>query len=595
MARKRRGRLKPPSPRAAGHGVRLPVVTIVGRPNVGKSSLFNRLIGQQVSIVEATPGVTRDRIAALLELRGDRAVELVDTGGLGGSEDSLASDVERQIDIAFSLADILLFVVDGREGVTAQDGALARRLSRMGKPTLLVVNKCETAELENLAPQFWELNIGEPFPISASHGDGIEDLLDALTALIPEEVVELPSLDRDTRDMRIAIVGRRNVGKSTYVNALFGSERVLVSDLPGTTRDSVDVRVQLGDKTFTLIDTAGLRRRGRADDAIEMLAHIRARDAVARSDIALLFLDSTEKVSLVDKHLARLIAEEFKACVIVGSKWDKVGEAMSIEDYSDYLGKVLQGLRYSPVVGLSSHAELNLEGPIEAAQSLYAQARTRVNTARVNKAIRQAYDKKRPRVRRGVLPRIYFATQIATNPATIVVFVNKPSMFSQGYRRFLAGQLRAELPLSEVPIKFVFRERVNIFEAGLHQKLRKIKALDDSRYLSPDGVEESPAESEENIAEVFEILFGERPRTDFEGLRDLIDSADEDPELWQSSDDELPEGFVEDEDAVFDDADSEDDEGEAFERADLEDDSSAWGDEDDDREGDPQHPLNRGR
>jgi GTPase len=562
MRRKRR-RLKPDSSRPAGHGIRAPVLAIVGRPNVGKSCLFNRLIGRTVSIVEQSAGVTRDRIAAMLEIDQGRFVELVDTGGLGGSADNLAKDVDRQIDIALKYADHVLFVVDGRTGLTPLDQTISRRLSKLNKSIVLCVNKCETYALEENAVEFWELGLGQPMPVSAAQGMGFDELLERLSQDIPVQDVVLPPIDRKNREMRIAVVGRRNVGKSTYANALFGEERVIVSDTPGTTRDSVDVRVKVGDLSFTLIDTAGLRRRGKVDDSIEFIAHARAREAVARSDVVLFFLEAAVKVSLVDKQLARLIADEFKACVLVGTKWDTVGGAMSLFKYSDYLAKHIPNLRYAPAVALSALDKINIKGPIKTAHALYKQSCLRATTSKINKAIRDAYDKKRPRVRRNILPRIYFATQIRTNPVTLILFVNKPSLFSAGYRRYLGKQLRASLPFKEVPIKFIFRERVNIFEGGLHKRIRRLKALDDHRYLSHQGVEEDPAESEENVKELFGALFGEQVQNPAAVLQDVLEAADANPELFTSEDDSPVSDdfddtgdhvFVEDEDGAQEEA-----------------------------------------
>lgn len=549
--RRKRKRLKPDSSRPAGHGIRAPVLAIVGRPNVGKSCLFNRLIGRTVSIVEPTAGVTRDRIAAMLEIDDDRFVELVDTGGLGGTADTLAQDVDRQIDIALNYADHVLFLVDGRAGVTALDLTIARRITKLNKQVILCVNKCETYTLEENAVEFWELGVGEPFALSAAQGIGCEELLERLAEAIPKQEVDLPPLDNENRDMRIAIVGRRNTGKSTYVNALFGEERVIVSDMPGTTRDSVDVRVTLGDTSFTLIDTAGLRRRGRVDDAIEFIAHVRAREAIARSDVVLLFLEAAVKVSLVDKQLARLISDEFKACVLVGTKWDLVGGAMGLGDYSDYLAKHIPNLRHSPAVLLSSLGSVNVKGPIKTAKALYQQACMRVSTSKVNKAIRDAYDKKRPRVRRNVLPRIYFATQIRTNPITLILFVNKPSLFGHGYRRYLAKQLREVLPFKEVPIKFIFRERVNIFEGGLHNRIRRMKSLDDHRYLTHQGVEEEPVDSKENVEELFNVLFGQQVEDPNAVLGDMLQVAEENPEVFTEEDQLMPDNYDDKGEHVF--------------------------------------------
>jgi len=542
MSRKRKGRLKPRSPRAGGHGVELPLVAIVGRPNVGKSALFNRLVGQEVSIVEQTAGVTRDRVSAVIELADGHPVELMDTGGLGGSDDKLSDDVNRQIAIALEYADAVLLLVDARAGLTPLDSKIARQVSRLDKPIVLAVNKCETAQLEENAAEFWELGIGEPHTISAAQSMGVLDIKEVMAAAFPKGK-SLPEDEGAEREMRVAIVGRRNTGKSTYLNAIFGEERVLASPMPGTTRDSVDVRVQLGDLAFTLIDTAGLRRRGRVDDHIEEIAHLRARRAVARADVVLLFIEARNKISLVDKQLAGLIADEHKAVVVVGTKWDEVDGRMGPLAFGDYARKYLQGIAYAPVAALSTLGGLNVEGPIRTAKELYDQSKIRVNTAKINAVVRLAYDTKRPRVKRNTMPRIYFATQIRTNPVTIVLFCNKPSMFTAAYRRFLSNQLRKSLPYSEVPIKFIFRERVNIFERGLHNRIRRIKTIGDDRWLSHEGKEEEPLDATENVDEIFTSLFGEdvqERRIADEAVVDLLELADSNPELFTEQDAPAP-------------------------------------------------------
>ena len=355
-------------------------------------------------------------------------------------------------------------------------------------------------------------------------------------------------------------------------------------------------------RLFTLIDTAGLRRRGKVDDAIEFYAHARAREAVARSDVTLLFLEASQKISLVDKHLARLIGEENKACVIVATKWDEVGDRMTLEDYSDYVRKYLPSLHYCPLVLLSSQDGINVEGPIRAAAELYAMGRRRASTAKVNQAVRAAYEIKRPRVRRGILPRIYFATQIRGNPVSIVLFVNKPSLFDASYKRFLANQLRRRLDVPEVPIKLLIRERVNIFESGLHRRIRKLRAIGDERYIDR-GKEEEPVDSRENIEDVFSALFGEvpeqdereladaredapvkgpRPEDESDGitdrgevLDDVLAFAESEPEIFTSPDERLPENHRDEGDHIFD---------EARDGGAVEDDKDA-----------PDHPLDRAR
>jgi GTP-binding protein len=460
--KKRRGRLKPESPRVGGRGY--PFVAIVGRPNVGKSTLFNRLLGQRLAITEPTAGTTRDRLAAMVETEDGRLFELCDTGGLGGTGDAFDADVNVQIDLAVDYADLILFVVDARAGLMGDDEKIARRLQRVGKPILLIANKVETSSLEALAGEFYALGIeSELHCVSALEGTGRSDLLEAIGGALPDRGEDEPAPGEPAeRDLRIAVVGRRNAGKSTFVNQILGEERVIASPTAGTTRDAIDVRVSVAGRDVVLIDTAGLRKRGKADDAIEVFSHGRARLAVRRCDVALLFLDCLRDIGNVDKQLAGMIRDEHKACVIVANKWDLVGGGMTVEDYADYAAKGLPNLGFCPLIGASAKDGVRTDDVIKTAFELYGQACVRVGTGELNRAIGEAIRVRRPKPKKGRLGKIYFGTQVATNPATVLLFVNEARLFSRSYKRYLEGRLQLLLPWKEVPVKLCFRGRDSV-------------------------------------------------------------------------------------------------------------------------------------
>lgn len=483
---KRRRRLKPASPHVGGGAARYPFVAIVGRPNVGKSTLFNRLVGQRLAITESTAGTTRDRIAAIVELEDGTSIELCDMGGLGGTGDAHDKDVNHQIDLAMEYADLVLFMVDARAGMVPLDEKIARRLKKLETPVIVVANKCETAALEATAGEFYALGFeGDVHCVSATEGVGRSDLLEAVAQSLPE-VEEEELEEEEERLLRVAIVGRRNVGKSTYINALFGSERVIASEKPGTTRDAVDVRVTIDGRDVILIDTAGLRKRGKADDQIEVISHGRARLAIRRCDVALLFLDCLADIRALDKKVAGMISDEYKACVIVANKWDLVTEQMSVEEYAEYAGRVLPNLAYAPLVAISAKDHLHEEAPVKLAFDLYDQAKIRVKTGPLNRALAAAISLRRPKPFRNVIGKIFFGTQVAANPVTILVFVNDPQLFPQAYRRYLAGQLRKNLPWNEVPIKIVFRARESLYKkgGGLARRVKKLSGLtEEARWV----------------------------------------------------------------------------------------------------------------
>ena len=493
-------RLKPRSPDVASQG-EYPFVAIVGRPNVGKSTLFNRLVGQRLAITEPTAGTTRDRVAALVRLEDGRVFELCDTGGIGGTGDPLDQEVNRQIDLALQYADVILLVVDARVGLLQLDRQIAGRVLRLKKPVLLVVNKVESRQLEMDASEFYGLGFeGELLCASALEGTGRSELLRRLGELLPaEEEDEEQASDEEQEDegraaaerpLRIAIVGKRNVGKSTLVNQVAGEERVIASDRPGTTRDSVDVLLEVKGKPVVLIDTAGLRKRGRADDNIEIISHGRAIEAVRRCDVALLLLDCLEEVTEVDKKLAGLIEKEHKACVIVANKWDQVQGGMTPEKYASYVAHHLPGLSFAPVCCISALLGTYAGTPIGLAFDLFEQSQEKVGTGQLNRAVAAALERRRPKAVRGQVGKVYFCTQVAKNPVTLLLFVNVPALFDAGWRRYLQNQLRSQLPWAEVPIKLVLRSRSNLTRRS-GDLARRVEALgglaDQSRLIEASG------------------------------------------------------------------------------------------------------------
>jgi GTPase len=435
----------------------LPVVAIIGRPNVGKSSLLNGLAGEMISIVEPTAGVTRDRVSTIVG-RDDRYIELIDTGGYGlVDSEELKEHIERQILLAISSASLVLFMVDIREGITPLDEEITQLLRKHNLPVIGVANKADTARMFPQAGEFTRLGFGEFFCVSAQNNlnkavllDMIFDRLKDLTAGggPPEPV------------MKIAIVGKRNAGKSSIVNAIAGSERVIVSEIPGTTRDSVDVRIEKDGKTLVVIDTAGIRKKGKMSNDIEYYGYVRAIKSIHRADVVWFLVDATDPVSAVDKHLARHIADECKTCILVVNKWDLAKDVAATGDYEDYLTKTLPVLKYAPIAFTTATAGRNVQSVLDLSAELFKQANTEISTPKLNKALEEIRSE-RTGARRGAViwPKIYYATQIATNPVTILMFVNNPKLFDTNYLRYVTTRLQALLPFSEVPVRLIVRPR----------------------------------------------------------------------------------------------------------------------------------------
>lgn len=438
----------------------LPVVAIVGRPNVGKSSLLNALTGRRVSIVDPTAGVTRDRVSAPCE-HNDRWFELVDTGGYGVQDkDNLTADIEQQIAFAVEAASLILFVVDVREELTPLDREVARFLKRHRARTLLVANKSDADAHEAASGDFLRLGFGEPLAVSALHGRGCRELKDEILRRLPvDDAKPVEPV------MQLAIIGRRNVGKSTFTNAVAGQPRVIVSEVPGTTRDSIDVRFEKDGKTFVIIDTAGVRKKSRLDD-IEFYAYTRATGAIRRADVVLLMFDATAKVSDVDKKIAAYAAEHFKPVILVINKWDLAKGRAEADDYGEYLTKTLPGQRIAPIAFTTASKNRNVDAVVDLAMSLFKQARTRVDTGPLNKALERIVREHPPPSAGPRPPRIYYASQVAVAPPTIVLFCNRAASQKTDYRRFMENRLSELLPYSEVPIRLLWRQRESRQPAG---------------------------------------------------------------------------------------------------------------------------------
>ena len=434
----------------------LPVVAIVGRPNVGKSSLLNAIAGKRIAIVDSVPGVTRDRISATVPL-GDGYVELLDTGGYGiVDRDDLTEDVLQQIEFAMSAADLILFIVDARSGLQPLDRVMANELRRRDTPVLLVANKVDAPESAVEIGELHALGAGEPIPVSALHRLGTGELMEAVAEALPVS----PTEHETGGAMKLAIVGKRNVGKSTFINQLAGAERLIVSEVPGTTRDSVDVQIDIDGRTLIFIDTAGVRKRRKLTDDIDYYSQHRALRSVRRADVVLFMMDATAEIGRVDKGLVRYIADLFKPTVIAVNKWDLAADRADKDEYAPYLARTLPELAYAPIILTCATDGTGLRQSIELACDLYDQARVRVGTGELNATVESIVARHAPRrTRRGREGKIFYATQISTAPPTIVLFVNDVDVFDATYRRYMLNQFRERLPFPEIPIRLLFRKR----------------------------------------------------------------------------------------------------------------------------------------
>jgi GTP-binding protein len=450
-----------------------PIVAIVGRPNVGKSTLFNRLVGERMAIVDDTPGTTRDRLFGEAEWNG-RAFHVVDTGGIdpthgGKSPLSVGSadfidEIKSQAQVAIREADAVLFVNDGEAGVTSPDLEVASILRRSQKkledgtfwpPIFVVVNKCESKERRDNATQFYELGLGDPIPVSAVHGTGTGDLLDLLVASFPEQAEE-----EEDESVKIAIVGKPNAGKSSLLNKLVGEERAIVSPIPGTTRDATDTKIEVDGMEVTLIDTAGIRRRGKIEPGVEQFSVLRSFKAIERADVALLVIDATTGITSQDAHIAGFILDQWKSCVVIVNKWDAVEkDSFTMEEYTKKIRADLNFMDYVPLLFISAKTGQRVEQVLPMALRVQEERLARLTTPKINEVIHKAQDAHPHPSHAGQQLKMFYGTQVRSDPPTFMIYVNNPKLMHFSYLRYLENQIRAEYGFLGTPIRIVTKGR----------------------------------------------------------------------------------------------------------------------------------------
>jgi len=433
-----------------------PLVAIVGRPNVGKSTLFNRLIGRKLAIVEDTPGVTRDRIYGDAEWLS-HSFTLIDTGGIEpASEDKIAVQMRRQAEIAIETCDVIIFLVDGRDGMTAADEEVAAMLRKSNKPVVLGVNKLDAPKFNDAIFEFYSLGLGEPIVVSAGQGIGIGDLLDAVCADFSAVETE-----EDESVINIAVCGRPNVGKSTLVNAILGEQRVIVSDIPGTTRDAIDTPFERDGQRYVLVDTAGIRRKRAIEDAsIERYSVIRSLAAVRRADVVLFVCDATEGLSEQDVKIAGYVHEEGKPSVILVNKWDLIEkDTYTIETFKKDMNTELNFMPYVSYLFISAHTGQRVQKVLSMVNDVYAQSIRRIPTGTLNDVVNEAVSMNEPPSQNGRRLKIYYATQVSIQPPTFVIFVNDAALVHFSYERYLENYFRKTFGFEGTPIRLYFRNR----------------------------------------------------------------------------------------------------------------------------------------
>lgn len=436
-----------------------PLVAIVGRPNVGKSTFFNKMSGKRIAIVEDTPGVTRDRVYADCEWLTHKFT-LIDTGGIDPhSDDPLLKQMRRQAEIAIETCDVILFFVDGKQGMTADDETVADLLRRSGKPVILVVNKIDNIRMMDGIYDFYQLGIGDPIGISSVNLLNLGDLLDEVVKFFPEGGEE----DNDDGAISVAVVGKPNVGKSSLVNRILGEERVMVSDIAGTTRDAIDTRFQKDDDEFIIIDTAGIRKKKSIEyQSLERFSVVRSLAAIDRCDVAVLVIDAKEGVSEQDSKIAGYIDEKGKAAMIVINKWDAVEkDTGTLEKYTKEVREKLKFMMYAPVVFISALTGQRVDRILKTVKSVYEQASRRVTTGLLNDILSDAQNALQPPATSGRRLRIYYATQQSVMPPTFVFFVNDESLMHFSYERYLENHFRKAFGFEGTPLRFILRERQN--------------------------------------------------------------------------------------------------------------------------------------
>ncbi|MEC9092565.1 MAG: ribosome biogenesis GTPase Der, partial [Planctomycetota bacterium] len=433
-------------------------VAIVGRPNVGKSSIFNWLAGRRLAIVDDVAGVTRDRMNFLM-FEESQYFEIVDTGGIGINDvDQLTDEIEDQINIAINTAAVIVFVVDVQAGIRSLDQHVVDRLRSTEKPVILVVNKVDHQKLEEDANEFYALGFGDFITTSTTQNRNKWDLLSKIVEELPD-TEQASGFEVSDPELRIAIVGRRNVGKSTFINTLTESDRMIVSEVAGTTRDSVDVRFELDGKSFVAIDTPGLRKGKAVRTDIEFYSMHRAQRSIRFADLTLMFFDSSSRISKVDRKLCNYIVDQNKPCIFVVNKWDLLVEDLPTQRWADYLRENFPTLSYCPIAFITGQSGRNVKKLLNHAQMLFKQSRERVSTGELNRLLKKALIHHPPPLSGRRRPKIFYATQVSTQPPTIVIICNDPDSFNNTYRRYLLSVLRDELPFGEVPIRLFFRKR----------------------------------------------------------------------------------------------------------------------------------------
>lgn len=444
------------------------IVALVGRPNVGKSTLFNRIVGRRVAVVSDVPGTTRDRLYADADW-GGVDFTVVDTGGIEVTEGRhtapLSEDSERflplirqQAAIAIQDAEVVVLVVDGQVGITAADREVAEILRQSRKPVLIAANKLESTKLWDTAYEFYELGLGDVFPISALHGAGTGDMLDAIVEAIPDHGADEAADD----SIKIAVLGRPNVGKSTLVNKLLGEERIIVSPLAGTTRDAIDSRLRWHGQDFTLIDTAGIRRRGKIDPGVEKYSVLRAIKSLRRADVSLLLIDGAEGVTSQDAHVGGMLAEESAGVIILVNKWDAVEkDAHTMPTYEAQVRNDLNFLSYAPIMFISAESGQRVNKILPAVMEVHEARQRRVTTGELNNLMRDAIMAHPPPSKAGVRLKFYYGTQASVAPPTFVFFVNRPEWVHFGYQRYLENRIRETFAFPGTPIRLIFRGRAD--------------------------------------------------------------------------------------------------------------------------------------
>lgn len=434
-----------------------PVVAIVGRPNVGKSSFFNKIVGQRISIVESTPGVTRDRIISDVEWAGN-VFSLIDTGGIEPySEDKILTQMRNQAEIAIDTADVIVFITSLTEGITAADEAVAIMLRKSNKPVVLGVNKVDNVGQPPVQfYEFYNLGFGEPIGISSLHGLGIGDILDEVVSHFSEKVQD----EEDDATIKVAVVGKPNAGKSSLINQILGEQRVIVSDIPGTTRDAIDTFFEVDNQKYVFIDTAGLRKKSKIDENIERYSVVRSLTAVDRSDVSLIMIDATEGVTEQDTKIAGYVHEQGKASIIVVNKWDLVEkDTKTMDNYRKDIIDRLGFMTYAPIVFISALTGQRVNRLFELITYVANQTSTRISTGMLNDVLNEATALNQPPSDKGKRLKIFYATQGSIKPPTFIIFINDKELFHFSYERYLENQIRKAFGFEGTPIRIISRER----------------------------------------------------------------------------------------------------------------------------------------